>query len=52
MCEDGAWRLYNDLRNSGYIVTLPVETDVPVVADKNEHARKEDILSFLYARTH
>jgi hypothetical protein len=52
MCEDGAWRLYNDLRNAGYIVTLPVETDTPVVADKDEHARKEDILSFLYARSH
>jgi hypothetical protein len=52
MCEKGAWKLYRDLLNGGFKVTEPVETDVPVVADKDEHARKEDILSFLYARTH
>jgi len=52
MCEKGAWKLYWDLLNNGFDVTTPVETDTPVVADKDEHARKEDILSFLYARTH
>lgn len=52
MCEKGAMKLYNDLLNNGFNVTLPVETDTPVVADKNEHARKEDILSFLYSRSY
>lgn len=52
MCEEGAWRLYRDLFNNGFNVSTPVETDIPVVADKDEHARKEDILSFLYSRSH
>ena len=51
MCEDGANRLYNDLLNNGFMVSLPYETDTPAVADTNEHARKEDILSFLYSRS-
>lgn len=51
MCEEGANRLYNDLRNNGFLVVLPYETDTPAVADTNELARKEDILSFLYSRS-
>ena len=50
MCEEGAWRLYWDLLNHGYNVTTPVETNTPVEADTNEHARKEDILNMLYSR--
>jgi hypothetical protein len=52
LCEDGAWKLYNDLLRHGYIANEPIETDIPVVADKDEHARKEDTLNFLYGRTH
>jgi hypothetical protein len=49
-CKDGAYKLFNDLRSHSFVVTLPVETDTPVVADKDEHARKESLLSFLYGR--